>query len=85
MLLSRETSRAKDGRLRREASRWCVPAGIENGPGLNLGEGASGRCGAFKKRTAGHRQVPRRMEHRHSSGCRGCSNGHNLADAAYSY
>jgi transposase len=34
--------------------------------------------GALKKRTAGHRQVARRMEHQDSSGCRGCSNGHNL-------
>jgi transposase len=34
--------------------------------------------GALKKRTAGHRQVPRRMEHQDSSGCRGCSNGHNF-------
>src|SRR6201994_2071575 len=31
-----------------------------------------------KKRTAGHRQVARRMEHQDSSGCRGCSNGHSL-------
>jgi transposase len=31
--------------------------------------------GALKKRPAGHRQVPRRMEHQSSSGCRGCSNG----------
>ncbi len=34
--------------------------------------------GALKKRTAGHRQVPRRMEHQGSSGCRGCSNGRNV-------
>jgi transposase len=38
--------------------------------------------GALKKRTAGHRQVPRRMEHQDSSGCRGCSNGHNLRPLA---
>ncbi len=31
-----------------------------------------------KKRTAGHRQIPRRMEHQGSSGCRGCSNGRNV-------
>ena len=34
--------------------------------------------GALKKRTPGHRQVARRMEHQGSSGCRECSNGHNL-------
>ena len=34
--------------------------------------------GALKKRAAIHRQVPRRMEHQNSYGCRGCSNGHNL-------
>ena len=31
-----------------------------------------------KKRTTGHRQVARRMDHQDSSGCRECSNGHNL-------
>src|SRR5580658_5537440 len=30
--------------------------------------------GALKKRAAIHRQVPRRMEHQNSYGCRGCSN-----------
>ena len=34
--------------------------------------------GALKKRAASHRQIPRRMEHQDSYGCRGCSNGHNL-------
>jgi len=34
--------------------------------------------GALKKRTAGHRQKPRRMEHQGAYGCRGCSNGHSL-------
>src|ERR1019366_7164765 len=34
--------------------------------------------GILKKRTPGHRQVARRMEHQGSSGCRECSNGHNL-------
>jgi transposase len=34
--------------------------------------------GALKKRTPGHWQVARRMEHQGSSGCRECSNGHNL-------
>ena len=37
---------------------------------------------ALKKRTTGHRQVPWRMEHQDSSGCRGCSNGHNLRAVA---
>lgn len=31
-----------------------------------------------KKRRQGDRQVPRRMDHQDSSGCRGCSNGHNV-------
>jgi transposase len=31
--------------------------------------------GALKKRSPGHRQVPRRMDHQDSSGCRECSNG----------
>jgi transposase len=34
--------------------------------------------GALKKRTTSHRQVPRRMEHQDSYGCRGCSNSHNV-------
>ena len=38
--------------------------------------------GALKKRTAVHRQIARRMEHQDSSGCRGCSNGHNLRSVA---
>src|ERR1700758_2746166 len=40
--------------------------------------------GALKKRTAGHRQIARRMEHQDSSGCRGCSNGHSLRPLAWS-
>src|SRR5436189_516304 len=38
--------------------------------------------GALKKRPASHRQVPRRMEHQGSYGCRGCSNGHNVLAVA---
>jgi transposase len=34
--------------------------------------------GVLKKRTASHWQVARRMDHQDSSGCRECSNGHNL-------
>jgi transposase len=34
--------------------------------------------GALKKRTAGHRQIPRRMDHQDSYGCRGCSNGNHF-------
>jgi transposase len=34
--------------------------------------------GALKKRTTSHRQIPRRMEHQDSYGCRGCSNGYSL-------
>jgi len=34
--------------------------------------------GALKKRPTGHRQVPRRMEHQDSYGCRGCSNGRDV-------
>ena len=34
--------------------------------------------GALKKRTTGHRKVPRRMDHQDSYGCRRCSNGHDL-------
>jgi transposase len=34
--------------------------------------------GALKKRTAGHRQISRRMERRNSYGCRGCSNGYSV-------
>ena len=39
--------------------------------------------GALKKRPAGHRQVPRRMEHQDSYGCRGCSNGRNVQPFAW--
>src|SRR3990172_2472262 len=38
--------------------------------------------GALKKRTTGHRKVPRRMDHQDSSGCRRCSNGHNVCSLA---
>ena len=38
--------------------------------------------GALKKRTTGHWEVPGRMEHQDSSGCRGCSNGNNLRTIA---
>ena len=38
--------------------------------------------GALKKRTTGYRQVPWRMDHQDSSGCRGCSNGYNLCSLA---
>ena len=31
--------------------------------------------GARKKRPPSHRQIPRRVDHQDSSGCRGCSNG----------
>ena len=34
--------------------------------------------GALKKRTPGDRQVPSRMDHQDSYGCRGCSNSHNI-------
>ena len=34
--------------------------------------------GALKKRPASHRPISRRMDHQDSSGCRGCSNGHNV-------
>jgi Fe-S-cluster containining protein len=34
--------------------------------------------GALKKRTTGHRKIARRMEHKDSYGCRGCSNRYNL-------
>jgi transposase len=34
--------------------------------------------GALKKRPASHWPVPRRMDDQDSSGCRGCSNGHNV-------
>jgi hypothetical protein len=34
--------------------------------------------GALKKRTTGHWEIPWRMEYQDSSGCRGCSNGHNV-------
>ena len=36
------------------------------------------RTGAKKERTSSHRQIAGRMEHQGSSGCRECSNGHNL-------
>ena len=29
-----------------------------------------------------HRQEPRRLDHEDASGCRGCSNGHNLCAVA---
>jgi len=35
--------------------------------------------GALKKRTTSHREIPRRMDHQDSSGCRECSNSHNFA------
>ena len=38
--------------------------------------------GALKKRTPGHRQIARRMDHQDSYGCRECSNGHNLCAVA---
>jgi hypothetical protein len=38
--------------------------------------------GALKNRTPGHRQIPRRLDHQDSSGCRGCSNGHNVCALA---
>jgi transposase len=38
--------------------------------------------GALKKRTPGHRQIARRMDHQDSYGCRECSNGHNLCPVA---
>ena len=38
--------------------------------------------GALKKRTTGHRQIPWRMEHQDSYGCRRCSNGCNLRSVA---
>jgi transposase len=34
--------------------------------------------GALKKRTAGHRKIPRRVEHQNSYGCRGFSNGYSF-------
>ena len=34
--------------------------------------------GALKKRPPSYRQVPRRMDHQDSYGCRECSNGHNV-------
>ena len=40
--------------------------------------------GALKKRSTSHRQVPWRMEHQDSSGCRGCSNGRNVLPVAWS-
>ena len=38
--------------------------------------------GALKKRTTSHRKNPRRMEHKDSYGCRGCSNGDSLCSVA---
>ena len=38
--------------------------------------------GALKKRPTGHRQVPRRLDHQGSYGCRGCSNGRNVRAVA---
>lgn len=38
--------------------------------------------GALKKRPSVHRQVPRRMEHQDSYGCRGCSNGSDVLPVA---
>ena len=38
--------------------------------------------GALKKTGRSHRQIARGMEHQDSSGCRGCSNGHNLRPVA---
>lgn len=38
--------------------------------------------GALKKRTTSHRQVPRRLEHQDSYGCRGCSNGRDIQPVA---
>jgi len=35
-------------------------------------------AGALKKRPAVHRQIPWRMEHQDSYGCRGCSNGRDV-------
>src|SRR6266700_5355894 len=38
--------------------------------------------GALKKRPASHWQVPRRMEHQDSYGCRGCSNSYSLCSVS---
>src|SRR3972149_7222746 len=38
--------------------------------------------GALKKRTPGHRKIPRRMDHQDASGGRRCSNRHNLCSLA---
>ena len=38
---------------------------------------------ALKKRPTVHRQVPRRMEHQDSYGCRGCSNGRDVLPLAW--
>ena len=38
--------------------------------------------GALKKRPAGHRQIPRWMEHKDSHGRRGCSNGNSVCTLA---
>ena len=39
--------------------------------------------GALKKRTSVYRQVPGRLEHQDSYGCRGCSNRHNVLALAW--
>ena len=36
-----------------------------------------GGTGALKKRPAIHRPLPRRLDHKDSYGCRGCSNHHH--------
>ena len=38
--------------------------------------------GRKKKRPPSRRQVPRRLDHQDSSGCRGCSNGNNVCAVA---
>ena len=38
--------------------------------------------GALKKRTAVDRQIPRRLDHQASYGCRGCPDGHNVLAVA---
>ncbi len=38
--------------------------------------------GALKNRSAGDRQIPRRMDHQDSYGCRRCSNGDNVRSLA---
>ena len=47
-------------------------------------EGPSRRDGGAKKnRSAGYRQVPRRMDHQDSSGCRGCAHGGDVLAVAW--